>query len=509
MPEPPHLLHPAPKSVRRLEGDLEISGVCHIAASRGAEAATAHVVRSLRKVGVEAICSGDRPARVRLALAPDESLEPQAYRLRIEDDGIDLLAATPAGLFHGVVTLGQWLRLHGELEGGRLRVPRVAIHDAPEIGARAFLLDISRNRVPRLDTLFELVELLAELKYNQLQLYTEHTFAYRGHEVVWREASPLTAEDVRELDRFCRDRFVELVPNQNTLGHFHRWLVHEPYRRLAERPEGVEHAFGRTVEPFSLCPTDSGSLELIEDLLEQLLPHFSSSQVNVGMDETFDLGTGRSRDACEAQGFGELYLGFLRRVQSVAAGWGRRMQFWGDVVLAHPELLEQLPEDVVVLAWGYEHDHPFAAESARLAAAGLPFYVCPGTSSWNSLGGRRLDNALENLQSAADAAREHGADGYLVADWGDFGHLQPLPISYIPLFAGAGLAWSGRTASGLELRRLLRRHVPGSRTPPSSPHSRRSDSFIARLGSPFATAAFSSACWRTPTRTSSTNATSA
>ena len=32
----------------------------------------------------------------------------------------------------------------------------------------------------------------------------EHTFAYADHEVVWRDASPLTGEDVLELNEVCR-----------------------------------------------------------------------------------------------------------------------------------------------------------------------------------------------------------------------------------------------------------------------------------------------------------------
>ena len=48
---------------------------------------------------------------------------------------------------------------------------------------------------------------------------TEHTFAYRNHRAVWEHASPLTAQDILELDAFCRARYIELVPNQNSFGH--------------------------------------------------------------------------------------------------------------------------------------------------------------------------------------------------------------------------------------------------------------------------------------------------
>ena len=65
------------------------------------------------------------------------------------------------------------------------------------------MLDISRDRVPTMRTLRLVVDLLARYRYNQLQLYTEHTFAYTKHPSVWEEADPLTAEEVRKLDAYC------------------------------------------------------------------------------------------------------------------------------------------------------------------------------------------------------------------------------------------------------------------------------------------------------------------
>jgi hypothetical protein len=301
---------------------------------------------------------------------------------------------------------------------------------------------------------------MAALKLNQLQLYTEHTFAYRGHEAVWRGASPLTAEEVRALDAHCRRRFVELVPNQNSFGHLHRWLRHEPYRRLAEVPDGLPHPFGDETEPFSLCPIDPGSVELLRDLYDQLLPQFTSRQFNVGCDETFDLGKGRSAEACRERGTGRVYLDFLRRLHGLAASHGRRLQFWGDILASRPELLTQVPGDAVVLEWGYEAGHPFGERAAALAAAGLEFYLCPGTSSWNSFAGR-VDNAIANLAEAARAGTENGASGYLITDWGDHGHLQPPPVSWPALVAGAVFAWNPNAAdapSTLQLAGLVDRH---------------------------------------------------
>ena len=384
-------------------------------------------------------------SNIRLVVDSSLELPQQGYCLEINSSGVLLTGKDEAGLYYGLHTLGQWLDLHGPGSA----IQGVFMEDYPHFPNRGVMLDVSRSKVPCMATLYEWVDQLAALKINQLQLYMEHTFAYEGHEQVWRDASPITGQEIQLLDTWCRERFVELVPNQNSFGHFHRWLIHQPYRSLAECPEGVEHPFSRDIEPFSLCPTHPGSLNLLKDLYGQLLPNFSSNLLNTGLDETLDLGMGGSRGICEEMGKEEVYLQFLQKVHDLAASHGRRMQFWGDIIIKRPDLLEKLPKDAIALEWGYEADHPFEEHSQAFAGSGLDFYVCPGTSGWSSLLGR-VDNARENLKAAAQHGKTAGASGYLITDWGDFGHLQPLPVSYPGFVLGAAYAWNAQCSLSQE-----------------------------------------------------------
>jgi hypothetical protein len=321
------------------------------------------------------------------------------------------------------------------------------------------MLDISRDKVPTMATLFSLVDRLAEMKINQLQLYTEHTFAYRNHPAVWANASPMTGDEILQLDQYCRERFIELVPNQNSFGHMERWLKLPEYRELAEAPDGFTFPWGvRHEGGFSLNPTDPRSLELVAGLYDELLPHFSSPLFNVGCDETFDLGLGKSKEECERLGKGRVYLEFLQQIHALLQDHQRMMMFWGDIILHHPELIAEMPRDVVALEWGYEAGHPFSEHLAKFEDAGIPFFVCPGTSSWCSIAGR-TDNALANLKEAAEAGIAHDAAGYLITDWGDYGHHQPLPISYLGFAAGAAYAWSLEANRDLHIANALDAHL--------------------------------------------------
>lgn len=364
-----------------------------------------------------------------------------------------------AGLQHLCTTLLQLLRACGN------PIPACTVRDEPAIARRGYMLDISRDRVPTMRQLRSLVSQLAEWKINELQLYTEHTFAYRNHETVWVSASPLTAADISEIDRLCREYHIDLVPNQNTFGHFERWLAHPEYLPLAEAPNGFLYPWGsRSDRPSCLNPSDPASARLVRDLLAELLPNFSSRFVNVGCDETWELGQGKSKARCEKLGTGRVYLDYLLTIHKMVRSNKKDMQFWGDIVLHHPELIHELPDHTVALNWGYNAKHPFQSSSEKFAAANIPFYVCPGTSGWLSIAGQS-SNAFANLANAATAGVNTGALGFLVTDWGDGGHWQPPAVSILPLAFGAACAWTGNPPSQTDFFATADLHIFQSRNP--------------------------------------------
>ena len=271
------------------------------------------------------------------ALRVEKGLLPaQGYRLTIGASGIEAVGSDPAGLQYARATLAQIMRQCPSA------VPAGEILDWPDFPVRGVMLDISRDKVPTMDTLRLIVDLLAALKINHLQLYTEHTFAYSRHREVWADASPMTAEEIRVLDAYCRERFIELVPNQNSFGHLEKWLRLPRYRDLAECLEGFEWPWGgRSEEPFSLDPSNPGSLALLEELFDELLPNFTSRLFNVGCDETFDLGQGKSRELCARVGKGRVYLDFLLKIHRLVAARGHTMLYWGDIIMEHPELVRR------------------------------------------------------------------------------------------------------------------------------------------------------------------------
>jgi hexosaminidase len=395
------------------------------------------------------IVAGQEYSNTGLLLEIEESIpQTEGYQLTVREGVIRIRGANTAGVYYGVCTLRQMLQQRGK------NLPGVTINDWPDFPARGVMLDISRDKVPTMDTVKDLIERLSRLKINQVQLYMEHTFAYQKHPDVWAEASPFTGQEILELDAFCRQRHVELVPNQNSLGHMERWLKHERYMHLAERPEGFDMPWRKNNKPTSLNPVDPGSIELIADLYSELLPHFSSKKFNVGGDEPWELGTGRSKAEMERIGEGRLYLNYLLKLYEQVTLNRKQMMFWDDIIVKYPDLVPELPYDVIAMVWGYEADHPFDERCALFLSSSIPFYVCPGTSSWNTFAGR-TDNAIANLRSAAVNGLKHGGIGYLITDWGDHGNWQVNAASCLGFAYGAAVSWAQETNLDLDVPPLL------------------------------------------------------
>lgn len=427
------------------------------------------------RVGAAAVIAAPTEPRTTV----DRTVAAQGYRLRIGADGVTIAYADDAGLRYARQSFAQ---VCAQSPDG---LPELEIDDAPDLAQRGYMLDISRDRVPTLAALDRLVEILTLVRINHLELYTEHTFAYRDHEVVWRDADPLTPGDLAWLDTRCRDAGITLVANQNCFGHMERWLRHPEYRARAECPDGFEVVPGFTLPPAVLAPTEANAA-FARELLDEVLANFTSTSVHIGCDETFELGKGASRSDCEARGTGVVFAEHLLRIATPSLDEGREVLFWADMVRSHPEAARPLVrEGLTPVAWTYEAPpldgqaielppamaalldslgidlgahRGFAPLVAPLVDLGVQPWVAPGTSSWNSLVGR-LDNALANIDDAVRVGLDTAAPGLLLTDWGDNGHLQPAAVSLPPIVAAGASSWCHATNHDLDLTAVLDRHV--------------------------------------------------
>lgn len=446
------ILLPLPKKMEEKEGDLLLGLGTMIVMADSCPPGTLVYAQMLREeiktwTGLELSVSRGTERKGDICLALCEQPGEEKYRLMINEDGVRVLGGSLRALGWGVQTLRQIVRQSASL------LPCLEIEDFPDLENRGFYHDVSRGRVQKLDELKKLADVLCLYKMTQLQLYIEHTYLFRDLTELWRDETPLTAQEILELDDYCYERGIELVPSMACFGHLNKLLSTRSFQEYCERSDSVGKPFSfiDRMDHHTLNVSHPGALAFIEGLMEEFMKLFRSDQFNLCGDETFDLGTERSRALADEKGTGVLYVEFISGLFEFLQRKGKTPMFWGDIICRYPELIHKLPEGIICLNWGYlpkQRD----AETRILKEAGATQYVCPAARAWNCWI-CDLAGGFENIVRMCSYARKYGAVGVLNTDWGDYGHINQ-PVFSIPgLIYGAVFSWGD---AGLEFEELNR-----------------------------------------------------
>ena len=349
------------------------------------------------------------------------------YALQITPDTVIVAAPGPAGLAHGVQTLRQLIRANRT----RNTLSCLTIRDWPSLRWRAFQDDLTRGPSSALENLKLQAGLGAFLKLNVFTYYMEYQYAFRKHPVIGPQDGSLTPEELRALVEYARPLHLDILGNQQSFGHFTAILAHPEYAALRETD-------------YLLCPTNERTYALLDDLYSDVIPLLPFPFFNVCCDETDGLGQGPSKPEAQRLGVGALYVQHIRRLHDLVNGkYGKRMMMWGDIILRHPDQLDKVPKDVVMLSWGYDPRASFEDQILPFARSGHEFWVCPGVNCWSRVL-PHFSAAVTNIQNFVRDGAKHGAAGMLNTAWDDDGENFNAP-NWHGIAWGAECAWNAAT----------------------------------------------------------------
>ena len=371
-----------------------------------------------------------------IALAVDAALPAGQYRLAIAPDAVTLTAGDDEALCNGVQTLRQIIDLNGAV------LPAQTITDWPDMATRGYYFDCSRGRVPKLSYLKQVADRLCRYKVNQWQLYIEHTYLFRDLSEAWRDDTPLTAQEILELDDYCAARHIELVPSLSTFGHMYKILSTKTCCDLCELEdsEKIPFSYSYAGAHHTLNASDPDSLAFVKKLIDEYRPLFRTNKFNICDDETFDLGKGRSKEQADREGAQALYVRHVKALCEYIVAQGGIPQFWGDIMWRFPESCRELPKETICLNWGYLPEQR-ENEIRDIAASGITQYACPGCCGWNRWMPLQL-YAYKNNRIMGRHARKYHAVGILNTDWGDYGHINDPRLTVPGMLYGAAFAWN-------------------------------------------------------------------
>jgi hypothetical protein len=444
-------LVPFPKQVEMGEGQFALDRSLRLEAPREiAESVGTLVTGEIQRAGFQPpkIVSLDSDQKTIRLLAdgtdpvPQISLRDDAtdedYAVRIEPDAVTIRANATPGLLHGVATLSQLIRANRR----DASLPSLTIHDWPSIRWRAFQDDITRGPSTKLCQLRRDVARGASLKLNIFTYYMQHQFAFTKHPLIGPEDGSLTPKELASLVEFARPLGIHIMGNQQSFAHMQHTLAHEEYAHLRE-------------DDRTLSPAKEETYQLLDDLYSDVLPVLDFGFFNVCCDETWGLGIeGPSKSLADELGPGGVYVRHILRVRDLVRGkYGKRMMMWGDIILKHPDKLDQIPDDVIMLTWGYDARDSFEDQIIPFGKTGYDFFVCPGVNNWSRVL-PDFGRTVTNIHNFVRDGSKHGASGVLVTSWDDDGENLNAPNWYG--FAwGAECAWNASQTSLQDFNRRV------------------------------------------------------
>ncbi len=363
-----------------------------------------------------------------LSSVSDPRIKDQSYVLLVGENGGIAVSGGERGLFYAAQTLAK-------LIGPDKTAPRVAIKDAPVLPNRCVLLDASRGRVPTAESMMELIKLISELKYNQLTFNVEHVLECPARPETARRRDVITLAEMARVVEFAASRRVQIIPFQQSLGHM---------REILSLPEYRELAYDKNLL-WSLDPSNELIYRLLEDYYDAWLEVCPSSVFHVGCDEPFDLIKNFDAGRFGGKSVGLVIRDHLIRLHEILGARGASTMVWADALVQHPEIIPDLPRDMVLCHWSYGtgnlegHEH-YRSPLEIVAESGNPFYAC--TTTWTLMKTFPDLAVMEaNHKGLVPMAKSMGAEGMMVTIWGDMGHMNPPGTELYPLAYSAGHAW--------------------------------------------------------------------
>ena len=353
--------------------------------------------------------------------------EDQAYRLTVNRNYVRMEATTNTGLFYATQSLKQLYR-YAFLQSkcGEITLPCMTITDWPNFKIRAWQDDISRGPIVSMDYLKRLIPQMAECKLNAFSLYTEHTFKTKCHPDI-APTDAFTAEEIKELEDFCRPYHIQIIGNQQCFGHFEEILCNPFYSHLADTK-------------WNLNPAKEETYKFLEDHLREVARAYKSPYFNINCDETESLGQGYAKAYVDSIGAEKVYYQHINRVNRMLRPYRKRVMMWGDIADQHPEILEHLDKDIFLIAWSYVGIDDFNSFLKPYANSGHKFFVAPGVSLSERVWPKHYEFE-PNITNLCRDGYKNGASGVINTCWDDFGE-SLINSALYGLALGAEMSWN-------------------------------------------------------------------
>ncbi len=385
------------------------------------------------------------------------------YTMTIDEEKVNIISQDTVGLFYAFKSLKQ---LAMDATEQKVNLPQCTIIDYPEIAFRAIHLDIKHHREKE-EYYYQLIDKLADYKINGIILEFEDKLKYQSHPLVGSEDA-LSVKEWENLADYAKQRFIEISPLVQGLGHASFILKHDKYKRLRDDPES----------DWAFNPLDPDTYELQFDLYKEAMaatPH--GKYLHVGGDEVKTTGRESGKSALELQ------LIWLNKVCQFAAENNRTPIFWDDMPLKEAgvyesmfdskltqkevddvwakneqnllKYIDQFPKNCIYMRWNYSNSDALGNAKAMKWFMKQDLQVMGATAGqtrWVLM--PQEESNMNNIRSFVESSIDNNLDKILLTLWDDDSPHFELYMRGILAFAE--YSWTGDKRSKAEIKAAYR-----------------------------------------------------
>jgi hexosaminidase len=376
---------PQPAEVRLGTGEFVITPATSIVVS-GTDPEVKRVASMLnlelkRVAGFELkIVSAPSKNAIHFKLMADPSLGKEGYRLKVGYEDVEVSANQPAGLFYGLQSLLQLLPPQIEsktlVTNIKWNLPVVEIKDVPRFGWRGQMLDVSRHFFTKKEVM-EMIDDMAKYKYNLMHFHLTddqgwrieiksypklttvgawnvkkegqfHAFSKPGPNEPRDYGGFYTQEDIKELVKYAKDRYVDILPEIDVPGHSmaavasYPDLSCTPGTYVVNSGDGFMdwHAGGKFTARIdnTLCPANENVYTFLDKVFEEVAALFPFEYIHMGGDECAKNFWEKSQQIKELMAreklkdMHEVQSYFVGRVSKIVGSKGKKMIGWDEIL---------------------------------------------------------------------------------------------------------------------------------------------------------------------------------
>lgn len=392
---------PEPVQLIKKAGAFLLPSTVHISTSKGQEIQPVlSLLRQKLKVTGSTILVAEKVVSPTILLSlnskKDAAIGKEGYKLTVTSKTIRITANQPAGLFYGLQTLFQLFPKEIEsktpVKNIKWTVPCVEITDYPRFEWRGLMFDVTRHFFTK-EYVKHYIDDMVRYKFNMLHLHLTDDEGWRieikslpqltkvgawrvnkvGYFGTFSPPSPdepkdyggfYTQEDLKEIIRYARERFVNILPEIDVPGHSLAAIV--SYPELSCTPEANTYRV-RSGEPImdwshgappialvdnTLCPANEKVYEFLDKVITEVAQIFPFEYIHMGGDEAphnFWEKNDQVKDLMKREGLTtieQVQNYFTKRVDSIVRSKGKKFIGWDEILEGGG-----LPSTAAVMSW--------------------------------------------------------------------------------------------------------------------------------------------------------------